>query len=54
MKSLIIPLVDWGMGAVLIGVFALVCITLTLIVFSMANSDKKKDDTTNDETTPEL
>jgi len=37
-----IPLVDWGMGTVVIGVFALVCIVIVFVVFSLMNSDKKK------------
>lgn len=41
MKHLIIPLVNWGMGAILIGVFALVCIIIALIVYNMVQSDKK-------------
>jgi len=37
-----IPLVNWGMGTIIIGVFVLVCIVLVLVVFSLMNSDKKK------------
>jgi hypothetical protein len=37
-----IPLVDWGMGTVVIGVFALVCVVLVLVVLNLMNSDKKK------------
>jgi hypothetical protein len=46
MNSIIIPLVDWGMGSILIGVFAVVCIVIALVVYNLANSDKK-DDTDN-------
>ena len=43
MKNLLItPLVNWGMGAAIIGVFALVCVVMVLVVYNMANS--KKDD----------
>lgn len=48
MKSQIIPLVDWGMGAVLIGVFAVVCIVLVLVIFSLAYGDKAKEETPED------
>ncbi|MGJ8684680.1 MAG: hypothetical protein ACSHWW_08655 [Nonlabens sp.] len=41
-----LPLVDWTMGAVLIGFFALVCIGLVAIVMSMMKSDKKKEENT--------
>lgn len=41
MKHLIIPLVNWGIGIILIGVFALVCIIIALIVYNMIQSDKK-------------
>lgn len=37
-----IPLVDWGMGTVVIGVFAVVCVIIVLVVLSLMNSDKKK------------
>lgn len=37
-----IPLVNWEMGTIIIGVFVLVCIALVLVVFSLMNSDKKK------------
>jgi ABC-type spermidine/putrescine transport system permease subunit I len=38
-----ISLVNWGMGAAIIGVFAVVCVALVLIVLNMMNSDKKKE-----------
>jgi len=41
--SLFLPLVNWGMGTIIIGVFVLVCIILTLVVINMVRSDKKKD-----------
>ncbi|MEP0262596.1 hypothetical protein [Dokdonia sp.] len=41
MKHLIIPLVNWGIGTILIGVFAFVCIIIALIVYNMIQSDKK-------------
>lgn len=47
MKSLTIPLVDWGMGAILIGFFAVVCIGLVLIVLNMAKSDKSISEINN-------
>lgn len=43
----ILPLVNWGMGAIIIGVFAVVCIAMIWIVYSMVNSDKKKETDTN-------
>ena len=49
MENILIPLVNWGMGALLIGVFALVCIALVLVVYSLANNDKKAPDITNDD-----
>jgi len=39
-----IPLVNWGMGTIIIGVFALVCVILVLVVLNLMNSDKKKED----------
>ncbi len=42
MFNTIIPLVDWGMGTIIIGVFAVVCIVLVILVFNMVNSGKKK------------
>lgn len=46
MKSIIaIPLVNWGMGAVIIGVFALVCITMSIVIYRMINTDKENSNT---------
>ncbi|WP_405370270.1 hypothetical protein [Nonlabens sp. Asnod2-A12] len=45
MKAIFLPLVNWGMGTVIIGVFAVVCIALVLVVYSLANGDKKSTDT---------
>jgi len=50
MKNLTsIPLVNWGMGVILIGVFAVVCIVIALVVYNMARGDKKAGDKTNEE-----
>ena len=42
MESLIIPLVNWTMGAIIIGGVAILCMVMVLIIYSMANRDKKK------------
>ncbi|MFC4635007.1 hypothetical protein ACFO3O_13885 [Dokdonia ponticola] len=49
MKNLILPLVNWGMGAIIIGVFAIVCIVMIVVIYNLANSDKEKNDTTHPE-----
>ena len=36
-------LVNWSMGAAIIGVFVVFCIVLVLIVLNMMNNDKKKE-----------
>ena len=41
MASLFLPLVNWGNGIIMIGVFALVVIILVVVLFSLMNSDKK-------------
>ncbi|WP_194851141.1 hypothetical protein [Nonlabens antarcticus] len=38
MKAISLPLVNWGMGTILIGVFALVCIGLVLVIYNMSRS----------------
>ena len=38
MKTLFLPLVDWGMGTFLIGVFAFVCIILVAVIYSLSRS----------------
>jgi len=43
MRTLFLPLVDWGMGTVLIGVFALVCVILVAVVYNLSQGDKKKE-----------
>lgn len=37
----IIPLVNWGMGAIIIGVFAVVCVVMIFIVYHLVTTDKK-------------
>lgn len=54
MESLIILIVNWTMGLVFIGFFLLVCLVLSLIVYNMSKSGKKKSETSNDETSTEL
>ena len=39
MNTLFIPLVDWGMGSFIIGIFAVVCIALVLVVYSLMRND---------------
>jgi len=46
MNSHVLPLVNWGMGTIIIGVFALVCIALTAIVMRMVKGDKRNKDST--------
>ena len=41
--SILIPLVNWGNGMVMIGVFALVVIALVAILVNLMNSGNKKD-----------
>ena len=43
MNLLFLPLVNWGMGAVLIGVFAVVCILIVAVVMNLVKGDKKDD-----------
>ena len=38
-----LPLVDWSMGVALIAVFAVVCVVLVLVVYSLMKGDKKKE-----------
>lgn len=38
-----LPLVAWGNGIIIIGVFALVVILLVVVVLNMMNSGQKKE-----------
>jgi hypothetical protein len=49
MKNLILHLVNWGMGAILITLFAVVCIVMVLIVYNLASNDKKANEGQNEE-----
>lgn len=44
MKALFLPLVDWGMGTFVIGVFAVVCIILILVVYNLSQSTEKTNE----------
>ncbi|EAR02048.1 hypothetical protein [Maribacter sp. HTCC2170] len=39
----ILPLVNWGNGIIMIGVFAAVCVALVVALLMLMNSGKKKD-----------
>lgn len=39
-----IPLYNWGMGATLIAVFAVVCITLAILVIRFITTGKSKEE----------
>lgn len=45
----IIPLVNWGMGAIIIGVFAVVCVVIILVVYNMVTTGKKDTTDTDDD-----
>ncbi|WP_432410089.1 hypothetical protein [Rasiella sp. SM2506] len=44
MNFLNMPLVNWGMGTALIIVFAVVCVILSVVIYTMVQSGKKKKD----------
>ena len=48
MIPLNIPLVDWGNGTIMIGVFALVVIIIIGVIFSLMSQGSKKDDTSQE------
>jgi len=48
MNSLFLPLVNWGLGTILIGVFALVCIILVAVIYSLSRGTNNVKDDLND------
>lgn len=42
----LLPLVDWTMGAVILGAFLLLCAIMVAVVMNMVNSDKDKEEKT--------
>ena len=46
MKSLNIALVDWALGTIIIGVFAVVCIVLITVIYSLTRVTSKATDVT--------
>ncbi|WP_255592687.1 hypothetical protein [Marixanthomonas sp. SCSIO 43207] len=42
LTTIILPLVDWGMGTAMIIVFAVVCVVLFAVVYAMVSGGKKK------------
>jgi len=45
MNSLFLPLVNWGLGTIIIGVFALVCIILVVVIYNLSRgTNNVKDD----------
>tara|TARA_R100000935_G_C2833299_1_gene166478 strand:- start:609 stop:767 length:159 start_codon:yes stop_codon:yes gene_type:complete len=49
MKTLFLPLVDWGMGTFIIGVFAVVCIVMVAVVYSLSRGSKANNDSNDNE-----
>ncbi len=47
MNTIFLPLVNWGMGTIIIGVFAIVCIVMILVIYNLSNSGKKNEENKN-------
>lgn len=48
MNSLFLPLVNWGLGTIIIGVFAVVCIVLIAVIYNLSRgTNNVKDDIDN-------
>lgn len=45
MNTHFLPLVNWGLGTIMIAIFAVVCVILVAVIFSLASSDKKAPNT---------
>lgn len=43
MNALITPLVNWGNGIIMIAIFAVVVVTLVVVLVNLMNSGKPKD-----------
>jgi len=48
MKSLFLPLVDWGMGTFMIGIFAVVCVILVVVIYNLSRSKDSVKDATDE------
>lgn len=49
MNSFFLPLVNWGLGTVLIGVFALVCMILIVVIYNLSRgTNNVTNDTPNE------
>lgn len=47
MNTLLLPLVNWGMGNIIIGVFALVCIVIIAVIYSLTRGNNSISDQQN-------
>lgn len=47
MKTMFLPLVNWGMGTIMIGVFAVVCVVLVAVIYNLTRSTQKVNDDNN-------
>tara|TARA_R100000306_G_C4344549_1_gene126985 strand:+ start:81 stop:212 length:132 start_codon:yes stop_codon:yes gene_type:complete len=43
MSNIVIPLVDWGNGTFMIGVFVAVVVILSVVVYKMVTGGSKKE-----------
>ncbi|QIE58004.1 hypothetical protein G5B37_09130 [Rasiella rasia] len=44
MNLLNVPLVNWGLGTIMIIIFAVVCVVLVAVVYSLSRSTKRIED----------
>ena len=48
MNTLLLPLVNWGLGTIIIGVFVVVCIILVAVIYSLSRGTNNVRDDVND------
>ncbi|WP_179344380.1 hypothetical protein [Winogradskyella ursingii] len=49
MNSLFLPLVNWGLGTIIIGVFAVVCIVLVAVIYNLTRSNQNIKNESNED-----
>jgi len=49
MNLLFLPLVNWGLGTIMIGVFAVVCVVLVAVIYNLSRDTKRSTDENQNE-----
>lgn len=48
MKTMFLPLVNWGLGTIIIGVFGVVCVVLVAVIYNLTRGNQNVNNDNNE------